>query len=351
MQDSEVNKMNRLLHAWMSLLVLTLGCFAQATETYDLTTFTPPSGWKRQTGANGIQLSIDDGADAYCLITLYKAMPALGKPDENFKASWNTIVKEAVSVNDKAEMIPAANKEDWKALGGYSPFEKDGQKGVAVLVNISGYSKMVNVLVITNTQKYEPAMTAFLESISLKKPEETPAQPVAAGSDLSAIVGVWGAASSGQSQFEVSNGLSGYVKKQYTFAPDGTYEFLIKTFTYTSRQLLFTRETGTYQLSGNNLTITPQKSIVQAWTKGTVREADGRLSETDNWGKLVSTQNRKLEKVTYQVSKEYFSGIQEWQLVMRAPTSNDRDGPFSSNSGFPNSWLYGTQKYPIKPPQ
>ncbi|MEP7149979.1 MAG: hypothetical protein ABI857_13960 [Acidobacteriota bacterium] len=71
-------------------------------------------------------------------------------------------------------MLPADNKEEWKAVGGFSPFEKDGQKGVVVLLNISGYGKMVNVLILTNTQKYEPTMTAFLESISLKAPDAPP---------------------------------------------------------------------------------------------------------------------------------------------------------------------------------
>jgi starvation-inducible outer membrane lipoprotein len=117
------------------------------------------------------------------------------------------------------------------------------------------------------------------------------------------------------------------------------------------RNLLFTKETGTYQLNGNSLTLIPQKGYIQAWTKGSVVDSTGRRSETDNWGKLVSTQPTKLEKVTYQISKQYFSGIQEWQLVMQAVKPTERDGPFTANAAFPNSWLYGTQKFPIVPPQ
>ena len=343
--------MKQLLRILIAILILTAGSFAQKVETFDLMTFTPPTGWKKEAGQNGVQISTEDNDD-YCIITLFKAIPAIGNADENFKASWDTIVKEAVTVNASAQMIPAANKEDWKALGGFSPFEKEGMKGVAVLVNISGHGKMVNVFVLTNTQKFEPKITAFLESISLKTPEAAPAdQPASNAADNAAVVGVWGAAASGLRSYDVSNGVSGYVKKQYTFNPNGTYEFLIKTFTYTSPHLLFTKETGTYELSGNTLTIIPQKSFIQAWTKASVVESDGRRSVTDNWGTLVSTQNRKLEKVTYQITKHYFSGIQEWQLVLQSNMPNDRDGPFTTNSNFPNSWLYGTQKFPIKPPQ
>src|SRR5262249_51605643 len=155
-----------------------------------------------------------------------------------------TIVKESVTVTGGPQMIPAENKGDWQALSGYAPFEKNGEKGIAVLLNISGHGNMVNILILTNTQKYEAKITGFLESISLKAPERSVAQQnTASPSEGTDIVGVWGMSSSGQSNFEASHGLSGYVKRQYTFFANGTYEFLVKTFTYTSDKLLFTKET------------------------------------------------------------------------------------------------------------
>ena len=344
--------MTKTLWPSISLFVLTTASFGQKSETFDIATFRVPPGWTKQATQSAVQISTEDEQNAYCLITLFKAIPAVGGPVENFKAAWDTIVKEAVTVNADAQMMPSDNKEEWKALGGFSPFEKEGQKGVAVLLNISGHGKMVNVLVLTNTQKFEPNITAFLESISLKAPETAPAQTApAASGDASAIVGSWGMSSSDQSAYAMSNGISGYIKRQYDFNPNGTYVFMIKTFTYTSSELLFTKETGTYKLNGNSLTITPQKGYIQGWTKGTVVGGDGRVSTTDKWGKLVKTQPTKLEAVTYQISKEYFSGIDEWQLVMRTSAPTQREGPFVSSSAFPNSYFYKTQKYPIEPPQ
>jgi hypothetical protein len=61
-------------------------------------------------------------------------------------------------------MLPSNNPEDWQAEGGFAPFEKGGEKGIVVLLTISGYGKMVNVMVLTNTQAYEPNITAFLET-------------------------------------------------------------------------------------------------------------------------------------------------------------------------------------------
>ena len=320
---------------------------AQSVETFDIATYRVPAGWQKRIDQNSALIATEDRSDAtFCLITVIKSLPSLDTPKKSFAASWLTVVKESVTVAAAPQMLPEENKGGWQALSGFSPFEKNGEKGIVVLLNISGYGKMMNVLILTNTQKYESNITAFLESINLKTPETNTSQQSApqrneVGTTLD-VIGSWGASASGQSSYEVSHGLSGYVKKQYTFFPNGTYEFLLKTFTYASDKLIFGKETGTYQLSGNSLTISPQKSVIQAWSK---------RDNTDKWGRLLSSQNKALEKTTYQVTKHYFSGIQEWQLVLQASKPTERDGPFTGNSSFANAWLYGTQKFPIEPPQ
>ena len=228
--------MTRGLGILISLLVLTIASFGQTSETFDIATFRVPAGWTKRTTPNSIQIAVEDGQNSYCLITLFKSIPAIGGADENFRASWDTIVKDAVTVNPRAQMIPANNKEEWKALGGFSPFEKNGEKGVAVLVNVSGHGKMVNVLVLTNTQKFESSITAFLESISLKAPAPAPVQPAPPpAGDVSAIVGSWGMTTSDQSAFAMSTGTSGYIKRQYDFHSNGTYVFMIKTLCIDNR--------------------------------------------------------------------------------------------------------------------
>src|SRR5262245_15111961 len=220
--------MKRLLFATLCLLISSGASLAQSVQTFDITTYKLPSGWQKQVDQDSLLIATEDRTDqTFCLITLVKSIPSLETPRKSFDASWETIVKESVTVTDAPQMIPAENKGDWQALSGYAPFEKNGQKGVVILLNISGYGSMGNVLILTNTQKHEAEITAFLESISLKTPERNAGQQSAApqqsdgGTD---IVGVWGASSSGQSAFEASHGLSGYISRQYTFSANGTYE-------------------------------------------------------------------------------------------------------------------------------
>ena len=126
---------------------------------------------------------------------------------------------------------------------------------------------------------------------------------------------------------------------------------MTKVFSYTSSNLLFTKETGTYTLNGNALTIMPKSGSIQAWTKATVTGGDGRPSQTDKWGKLVSTQTWPLEKITYQISREYMSGTEKWQLRMVGANPTSRDGPFTGSSAFPNTWFYETMRFPIDSPR
>jgi hypothetical protein len=102
--------------------------YGQGTQTFDIATFQPPTGWKTQPGQLSVQFSTEDSAGAFCLITLYKSLPGLGDSKENFAAAWQTVVKEAVPVSNAPQMQPS-NPADWTIEMGSAPFEKDGAEG------------------------------------------------------------------------------------------------------------------------------------------------------------------------------------------------------------------------------
>lgn len=342
--------MKRALLALVCIGVLWQQSFSQSADKFDIATFRSPAGWTKQVTDNSIQFSTEDKAkNTFCLITLFKSMPSLGSAKEDFDAAWSTIVTDSVG-KSSPQMLPGDRKDAWEITSGYAPFEKDGGKGVVVLVTASVHEKMMVALIISNSTAYEPDINAFLASISLKKPPTAERPPVGV-TDNSAIAGQWGISVSPQDSYSVNNGINGYTTREYTFYPNGTYQFLIKLFAYTSSQLLFTKETGVYTLNGNSLTITPKQGSIQAWTKATETAADGRQAQTDKWGKLVNTQSWPLERVTYQISKEYMSGTEKWQLQMRSAKPTRRDGPFTGSSAFPNTWFYETVRFPIDPPR
>lgn len=140
-------------------------------QTFDLISYSAPATWKKQSSPSALQFSKENSADgSYCLITLFKSIPGTKNAKENFDAAWETVVKEMVKTSSAPEMQPSAKENGWEALSGFAPFESDGQKGLALLVTSTGYDKMVNILILTNSTVYEKEMTAFLESVNLQKP-------------------------------------------------------------------------------------------------------------------------------------------------------------------------------------
>jgi hypothetical protein len=166
--------MKQILLLTFCFLAFSTSALAQASatsETFDIATFQPPKGWEKNTFPEKVRFSTEDKAGGtYCRIILLKSLPGPGNSRENFDTSWKTLIKEAGDIATAPQMFPSNNQKDWALEGGFAPFEMSGQKAVALLYTISGYGKMVNVMILTNGQAYEASITAFVESISLKKP-------------------------------------------------------------------------------------------------------------------------------------------------------------------------------------
>lgn len=152
------------------LLFVALNVFSQK-QTFDIINYTPPEQWKKENTESAVQFTKQNDANGtFCIITLMKSIPGSANSKENFDAAWETIVKEMVKVSAVPEMQLPATEDGWEALSGYAPFESEGTKGVALLVTSTGYQKIVNILILTNTDIYEKDMSEFLESVSFTKP-------------------------------------------------------------------------------------------------------------------------------------------------------------------------------------
>ena len=143
--------------------------FAQK-ETFDYASYAAPQGWKKEKTQHAMQFTKEDKATGgYCAITLFKALPAKSDAKENFDLAWSSVVKKMVTVSTEPEMQEAETENGWLTFSGYAPFVEDENKGVVILVTATSNNKMMNLIVLTNTNVYEKEMTAFIESISLKK--------------------------------------------------------------------------------------------------------------------------------------------------------------------------------------
>lgn len=314
--------MTKLILKKFSLTLLILlfpaSLFAQAPDTFDIASFQSPKGWDKQVGQDAIAFSIAE-KDAYCLVTLFRSVPSVGSPKENFDAAWETIVKEAVTVSAAPQMFPSDPKGEWLLAGGFAPFEKDGAKGVAVLYTATGYGKMVNALVLTNTQAYEPPLSAFLNSISFKKPEvetkpQTPANQN--GSQPSLAGNFWKKGGIRKGLLGHADLAPGTFSDTYQFFSNGTYKFTRVHSQYTAPKYYLEDEEGTYTVSGNTVTLTSKKA----------RFSQHRLNREDP---PIASGNLPLSTVQYRL--EFWKYDDNWRLLLSPVDGNEtkRDGTFS----------------------
>lgn len=123
----------------------------------------------------------------------------------------------------------------------------------------------------------------------------------------------------------------GYIKCHYSFNPDGSYVFCRKTFDVYTPQMVLRKESGTYAVAGNTITITPAYSVIQTWSK-----KDG----ADKWGELLKSENPAPEKTTYSFKFHYYG--EKLNLLVSPVTrqTTQRDGQFGVNAEFPSTYFY-----------
>lgn len=131
-----------------------------------------------------------------------------------------------------------------------------------------------------------------------------------------AVVGLWI-----NNQLETSgysNGMpqysGGYLRSEYLLRENGTYVYRVKNWmVYGAKDILFVYETGTYAVTGNQITITPKESKGGWWKK---------TASTKEWGPFVkSSASGALESKTYTFEIKYYSGSDNTALIFKTGNS------------------------------
>lgn len=326
---------------FLLLSIFTLAAQAQQVK-YDIITHTPPPKYKKENLKNGIVYVMADMKDStWCQIAIYKNTISLGSVEKDFDADWAEFVVKQYGIRDSPLKEDVQEGDGWQIMSGSVEWVFDRKPAATIVTTITGYKARVTFLVNTNSAKYIQDYENMMATIDLQKPlaagstggasQNTLAAPT--GANTSAVEGVWVKSGSVSPVYGDASswGASGSTKDQYVFHHNGTYEFYSKMFSYANNQLILVRESGRIFIDGNRLTLEPVSSVVEAWSK---------KNDTDQWGKLISSQQRPLEKATYTFTRHYFTGIQEWNLILQTPKMTNRDGAYGQNPAFDNAYFY-----------
>ncbi len=319
------------------LLMVTYSGFAQK-QSFDVVSYSTPKGWQQQQNEGGVQLSVaDKKTGGYAIVIITKSTASEAGANENFNTDWTRLVKATVQVNAEPAMQDPTTENGWDIVSGNANYTDGSNKGLATLLTATGGGQMVSVVLMTNTQQYQKELLSFINSLELVK-----ATPAATGNKTSAgtnkgkgssVAGLWtnyvlettGYSINGMPQYT-----AGYLRKEYHFYPDGTYLFRNKQWLVKAPDIFFQYETGTYTVSGNQLTLTPGKGKGGFWKK---------TNSSKEWGSLIKYSESKLETTTYTfeiiIDPTYGNSI-----VLKSTKPTVRDGGQFNATGDPYEFHY-----------
>jgi hypothetical protein len=152
------------LFVWFSLVSM-----AQ-TETYDLLTYTPPKGWKKETKENLVAYTTINNAKAtWCQIVVYKSTTSKGSIEQDFLSEWSELVDKPYHLAKPSEVTAVTDADGWKLKGGTGIFKFNGADALVMLTTMSGSGRVVSITTQTNSDSYQAALESFMGSVKLQK--------------------------------------------------------------------------------------------------------------------------------------------------------------------------------------
>ncbi len=320
------------------ILVLVTAYTASAQkQTYDVLTYNLPKNWQQNQSEGGVQLSVTDkNTGAYAMAVITKAIASGASAADNFTNQWDKLVKSTVNVSGNAAMQAPEKDNGWNILSGSASYIDGASKGTATLLCATGGGQTVSVVLMTNTQQYQSDLLSFINSLKLSKAAQSTnnnaASSTTTNGGTSSIAGLWvnyTTESNGYANgFPVVTG--GYFRREYLFYTNGTYQFRAKDWGVFMSDILFIYETGTWKITGNQLTITPKQGRGEWWGKA----ANG---STSGWGSRKRVSDYKSETVTYTFDMHYYSGMKETYLELVSNRATARDARGTTQ---PYKWSY-----------
>lgn len=160
--------MKKIFFFAMNILLAT-SALAQK-QVFDVLNYTMPKGWDKTEMAQGISLSAkNDGKGNYATAIILRSIATTASSNENFNNCWEKLVKTTVSVSGEPTMQQPAIEKGWNVVSGQANYTEGANKGWVTQITATGNGKVANVVIMTNTDKYQKQILEFVNSLGLNE--------------------------------------------------------------------------------------------------------------------------------------------------------------------------------------
>jgi hypothetical protein len=155
-------------------------------EKFDIASFVPPSNWARM-DSNGVLAFHDyktaNNQTSFCQIVLFPSRPATGTAAKDFKQEWNTRVTKTTGSNAKATTQTEKTPDGWTVVTGSAQISSHAMTYACILVTMSGFGKVMSVLVNTAGGDYVATIDKFFKDLDLDNKATVTPMPTNASYD------------------------------------------------------------------------------------------------------------------------------------------------------------------------
>jgi hypothetical protein len=144
------------------------------TESFDILSFTPPKGWKRDVAKDVISFTdMNQKRGSYCIIGIYSSHKSSGSAEKDFASEWNARAVKPFG----AQAAPPTEKQKpgkgWEVIAGVSPIIIENTNALVMLTVMTGHGRGTGIIVNMNDTGYQKTVTDFLNSININKDIKT----------------------------------------------------------------------------------------------------------------------------------------------------------------------------------
>ncbi len=156
--------------------VMGLSAFAQK-ETYDLISFTPPQGWKKEERSTLVVYThIDQAKKSWCQLSIVKSTTSKGSMDQDFQSEWQDLVVKNYSPSSAPQLSEVLESEGFMIQSGSASFTFNNNDCYAILTSFSGHGRCASIVVSSNSQEYMTDIESLLSTVEIIKPASSPVQ-------------------------------------------------------------------------------------------------------------------------------------------------------------------------------
>lgn len=151
-------------------LLSAVGGFAQQ-QTYDLLTFTPPSGWSKTTRENAIAFSFTDNVKrTWAQISIVKSTVSKGNMESDFQSEWKDLAVTPYGTSQQPQAIDKQVFNGWNFWSGSGKFVFNNENANLVLSSFSDGQRCISFVIMSNTTAYGAKFDAFIASVQIAPP-------------------------------------------------------------------------------------------------------------------------------------------------------------------------------------